>query len=563
MEYVDIFKTDNNKLLDSVNYKNIIIYKEACITNYKITTCNTKIIDIINEFILWRISCIKLESNKLLNNIVKKECKETLVCPLFYLLKCHVYNSFDFTPNKKLLKNYNKALKCKDIIEDNNNKLEEWEYILISFYENIIYKRFSNIETLISNHSRLCNGDILSFTIFKVYYICLFGYNCNYLMKSLVDRYFNFDKYNKELKDYVNLNSQADTKDFLYKDRFNFNKESCAIHKYSNQVDNSIDTTDNLFSLKLYHKIANLGCLTMYDFLFCVTHSFSFEEAEYNQLCQILCDRGLEYDKYNLYLIHTNIHLIQKINFDKSIEFFELKTKNFKEKLFEYGNLFIYQHLHWHIAVAYLTIFSKTKDSTTSLNKSLYHFTELLKVKYIDSECFVNVFGYMIWAYTLTKGKINIKYLIENNYLKSSIIKEYINIASNCSFYLKHSLFDYYSVWFLSQLNTYITKYNKCSDYYFEYESNIKCIFENVYTKIRNLKRDYNLSNNDISNYENVYCLTLNFFVKYSKIFENNNIDFYNSIKLEYIEVIKTSYKLNSGSTEQIQIFDYIIDLFN
>lgn len=154
--------------------------------------------------------------------------------------------------------------------------------------------------------------------------------------------------------------------------------------------------------------------------------------------------------------MHTQIHIIQAdLKFSESIKYFYDHTNSLTGDTKQYGGDFIHQHIHWHIAIAYLfedSVSEKIVATSENFSKSIGLYKIVLTTYYHDTECFVNIFGYLVWVYLRSQGEINIIFFLENQIISESNLNKFKSIISDPTNYTKHTLFDYFSVWLLKEL---------------------------------------------------------------------------------------------------------------
>ena len=466
---------------NTINNQNdsLIIHKELTILGTKLTTSNTKMIPYIDNLIHYRLTSEKFCKEDIFENPMEDKNIKVL-CPIYFLFNCHRLNSFDFEPSEKFIENFNMAKSQKMEIESLGYMLEQWEEIIFEFFSALLEKDQYKINNLIKLHSANCSNDLIGFTYFKVNSLVNFGYDKSKHTKFIFDSYYQNSK-------------------------------------------------------EISNKIIEKDKITMLDYYYILAYVFIAEEVKEFDLCLKLCEIGLSY-KLNLYLVHSVIHVLQiKDMFKESLEYFYEKTKNIVLK--KIGGSFIYQHLTWHISIALLIESVRNNDSLL-FDKSMSLFTSVVVTSYyLDTECYVNIFGYIIWVFSTSNGKKNLNYFLENNLISQEQLKNLNIIASNTSHLSKHSIYDYFSIWFLAQQNKKI-----------EVDALLSKIKSNIL--LLNTKYSANITKDELFFYNNIYfdfCLAFKYLgegeeeMGRSLLFKN-----------------KDYFTYNSGSTEQILILDIL-----
>lgn len=483
------------------------MYKiESCL-GYKVTTNQPNIVSQINTFIETRIFSKRIFSPIL---TIPDSSSDKLVCPLFYILLCFSECSFDFHPNENFIVYLNLIEENILYIKDINEEIEVYEEYLFKYFKAYSVKDYKTIWEIITLHSISCKDDYLGLTIFKIDVLSQAGMNKHNECIRLFNLYFQNNHLLQEILDKKHTSSQVTKK----------NKELFLI-----------------FAL-----------------------SFLAEEANEYNLSLEVSYIGLK-EMFSPYLLHSVMHVFQgKGEFIQSIDVFNNFVKG--NDLYINGGDFIYQHIYWHVAVGFLVEYEKrninkkwdafdyksidlsenitnTNNADNYLNISIKIFKDIiLKVSYLDTECYVNILGYLIWIYTLSNTRININYLRENEILSENEVERLLFILSNETFYMKHTLFDYFSFWFLSQTNEYdiIIKIKS------QITKNLLFIDKSLYI-IDEIKNFYN----------KYYSKYIDGFI----LFGSKDI---NKVKngVENIRLLENFHLSNSGSMEQMIILSFI-----
>lgn len=364
----------------------------------------------------------------------------SLICPYYFLLRTIFCTVFDFKPSKEFYYYYNLAIRNKEILfsiynntnnDNDDSKLENWELLYFKYIELYLNKDVNKVISFLKENKDIIKQDLTLISIVKAYLITTFGYNKKEIMHLLYDI-----TYNQEYIDKIIIKQDSD--------------------------------------------------LTKLDYLYCISFSFFALEVDKNEICEALCNKGLKYldnndINKNLYLIHNNIHIFQmKGKWNESIKYLEEETNsnilkntsfncriNINDDFNSYLNnnntagVFIHQHVLWHLSIACLMIAQRNGEEITINNNNITntnyfglsarYFLMLKEIHYYASECYVNILGYFVWVQVMAKNNLDMKALI-NNLLSNNDIDKILEIVCETKHYLKHCLFDFFSIWFLSCL---------------------------------------------------------------------------------------------------------------
>ena len=356
---------------------------------------------------------IKLTANKSKENIevflkefiVMFSCKSNPSKDFFKIIELLLNDKELNCPIFNFLINYCKGNFSNDFCKSEkiSTEISDYESKIISISECIKNNDCGSILNLMNDNQfkKLLKSNVLVFIIIKTYFITGYGFNKK---SALSDLFFN-----------------------------------CVDHSELNRI-----TSKNEINLS--------------DYVFCNLISFIANEIGEIKISKELCYKGIEY-KRNLYLTHNLVHILQEDKkWQESIDLsFELSIgkkclEDWLESLKNSDGIFIHSHLLWHVAIALIY--------TGEIKQSEKVFSEQCLLIYNDSECYVNLIGYLVWyQILLIKKSFEVLKLLTDE-TKDHLIK----ICSNRRHYMIHSLFDCYAVWFLSSLDINIELTNELKE---------------------------------------------------------------------------------------------------
>ncbi len=211
------------------------------------------------------------------------------------------------------------------------------------------------------------------------------------------------------------------------------------------------------------------------DANFLGTLAFIYEELGNFKQSESIVKIGLELDETSIWLHHVNAHIMyQTDRVEESIMYFENKKHLWREN----SNNFLFKHLKWHLAVAYL--------EQEEFEKSLDIIKEIIEFPFEESECLLAILGFIVRLFIRLEGSI------ENTGIHKwdQKILSYLN---NLEIYTSHLLFDILAIWYLNKMT------------HTEYSQEAKKILENTKAQIEENISSSNISAETKTYYENTY----------------------------------------------------------
>jgi hypothetical protein len=240
------------------------------------------------------------------------------------------------------------------------------------------------------------------------------------------------------------------------------------------------------------------------DANFLGTLAFIYEELGNFKQSESIVKIGLKLDETSIWLQHVNAHIMyQTDRVEESIIFLENKKHLWREN----SNNFLFKHIKWHLAVAYL--------EQEEFEKSLDIIKEIIEFPFEESECLLAIFGFIVRLYIRLEGSI------ENTGIHKwdEKILSYLN---NLEIYTSHLLFDILAIWYLTKMT------------HTEYSQEAIKILENAKEKIQE-----NISNSIISSETKTY-------------FENTYINLIKALSLFAEGKYNESFKILNSEEQQI-----------
>lgn len=213
-------------------------------------------------------------------------------------------------------------------------------------------------------------------------------------------------------------------------------------------------------------------------------YSFIKEECREFEESEKWVSKGMELAPNNIWIQHVLAHIMYNTGrVDESIQFLEAKKTMWHEN----ASSFVYKHINWHLAIAYL--------EQGDYEKSNKIFEEIISKPFEESECVLAILGYIIRIYIRLDRNLDMAYY---NKKWNRVI---LNYLENLNIYTHHLLFDALAIWFLNFLAKQNEDVNQIlSSVLKQIDKNVKSqhisddhreYFQNYYLKILNAMKSF------------------------------------------------------------------------